>query len=130
MAAIADAGGAVQDFTTEQICAAAGIAAKSYQRARTELLGSGELVLVNGVGGRENTNDWMVSDPRVRDGAAAQRAPRRVALQPGSRPLVGVAGSPAGVGVADASTVADGGKGGQDHTVSAPNSPAARAFLR
>jgi hypothetical protein len=33
MAAIADADGAVRDFTTEQICAAAGIAAKSYQRA-------------------------------------------------------------------------------------------------
>jgi hypothetical protein len=41
MAAIADADGAVQDFTTEQISAAAGIAAKSYPRARTELLGFG-----------------------------------------------------------------------------------------
>jgi hypothetical protein len=121
MAAIADADGAVQDFTTEQISAAAGIAAKSYPRARTELLGSGELVLVNGVGGRGNTNDWVVADPRAQNGAVAQRAPRRVAPQPGARPLVGVAGSPAGAGVADASTVADGGKGGQDHTVSAQN---------
>ena len=121
MAAMADADGAVRDFTTEQIRAAAGIAAKSYQRAKTELLGSGELVLVNGVGGRGNTNAWVVAHPRVRDGAAAQRVPRRVAPPPGARPLVGVAGSPAGAGVTDASTVADGGKGGQDQTVSAQN---------
>lgn len=123
MAAIADADGAVRDFTTEQICAAAGIAAKSYQRARTGLLGSGELVLVNGVGGRGNTNEWVVADPRARNGAVAQRAPRRVAPPPGARLLIGVARSPAGAGVgaAEASGSGDGGKGGQDQTVSAQN---------
>ena len=42
MAALADEDGAVRDFTTEQICAAAGIAPKSYQRAKGELLGSEE----------------------------------------------------------------------------------------
>lgn len=118
MAAIANPDGAVQDFTTEQICGAAGIAAKSYQRARTELLGSGELLLVNGVGGRGNTNAWVVADPRARNGAVAQRAPRRVAPPAGARPLVGVARSPAAAGAADVSGAGDGGKGGQDQTVS------------
>ncbi|MDQ6729476.1 MAG: hypothetical protein M3022_04030 [Actinomycetota bacterium] len=74
LAAIADGDGAVRAFTTEQICAAAGIAAKSYQRARTELLGSGEVVLVNGVGAPGNTNAWVVADPRARKDAEAQRA--------------------------------------------------------
>jgi hypothetical protein len=90
MAAIADEDGAVLDFTTEQICAAAGIVAKSYQRARTELLGSGELVLVNGVGGRGNTNAWLVADPQARNGAVAQPARRRVTPPPVARPLVGL----------------------------------------
>jgi hypothetical protein len=121
MAAIADADGAVRDFTTEQICAAAGISAKSYQRARAALLGSGELVLVNGVGGRGNTNAWVVADPRARNGAVAQPAPRRVAPSPAARPLVGMDRSPAEVSTADASSGGDGGKGGQDQMVSVQN---------
>jgi hypothetical protein len=121
MAAIADADGAVRDFTTEQVCAAAGIAAKSYQRAKTELLGSGELELVNGVGGRGNTNAWIVADPRARNGALAPRAPRRVAPPPGARPLMGMALSPAGARAGEASGAGDGAKGGQDQTVSAQN---------
>jgi hypothetical protein len=121
MAAMADADGAVQDFTTEQICDAAGISAKSYQRAKSELLGSGDLVLVNGVGGRGNTNEWVVAGPRARNGAAARGALRRVAPPPGARPLVGVARSPDGAGAAEGSGAGDGGKGGQDQTVSAQN---------
>ena len=73
MAALADENGAVRDLTTERICAAAGIAAKSYQRAKTELLASGALVLVNGVGGRGNANVWTVPDPRVRAGGSVPR---------------------------------------------------------
>ena len=121
MAAIADADGAIREFTTEQICAAAGIAAKSYQRARAELLGLGELVLVNGVGGRGNTNAWLVADPRARDGAVAARIARRVAPPPGARPLVGMARSPSGASAGEPSRAGDGAKGGQDQTVSAPN---------
>jgi hypothetical protein len=121
MAAIADQDGAVQDFTTEQICAAAGIAAKSYQRAKTELLGSGELVLVNGVGGRGNTNAWLVADPRARNGALAQPARRRVAPPQGARPLVGLAHPSAVAGAAEAKGGDVGGKGGQGQTVSAEN---------
>src|ERR1019366_10447794 len=102
MAGRADDDGAVREFTTEQICAAAGIAAKSYQRAKTELLGSGALVLVNGVGGRGNMNQWTVPDPRVRAGGIVPRTPRRVVPPAGARPLVGVAGSPAASGGGDA----------------------------
>jgi len=121
MAVLADEDGAVRDFTTEQICAAAGIAAKSYQRAKTQLLGSGALVLVNGVGGRGNMNVWTVPDPRVRAGGIASRAPRRVVPPAGARPLVGVAGSPAASGVGDAGGAADRVKGGQPQTVLAEN---------
>jgi hypothetical protein len=121
MAAIADADGAVRDFTTEQICAAAEIAAKSYQRAKNELLGSGELVLVNGVGGRGNTNAWVVADPRARNGAVAQRASRRAAPPPVARPLLGVAPTPTEASATEAKGAGDGGKGGQDQTVSAQN---------
>ncbi|MHB8695744.1 MAG: hypothetical protein ACYDHH_31380 [Solirubrobacteraceae bacterium] len=120
MAAIADEDGAVRDFTTEQICAAAGIAGKSYQRAKGVLLGSRELVLVNGVGGRGNTNAWVVADPRMRNGAVAQRAPWRVAPAAGARPLLGVAPTPTEAS-AEARGAGDGGKGGQDQTVSAQN---------
>ena len=92
MAAIADADGAVLDFTTGQICAAAGIAAKSYQRAKTELLGSGELVLVE-------RRRWPREHERLgrRGPAGAGRCggfsvPRgRVAAPLGARPLLGVA---------------------------------------
>jgi hypothetical protein len=121
MAAIADADGAVREFTTEQVCAAAGIAAKSYQRAKTELLGSGELVLVNGVGGRGNTNAWVVTDPRARDGAIAQRAPRRVAPPPGVRPLLGVAPARTAARAAEERSSGVAGKGGQAQTVSPRN---------
>lgn len=121
LAAIADAEGAVRDFTTEQICSAAGIAAKSYQRAKTELLGSRKLVLVNGVGGRGNTNAWVVADPRARNGVGAQPAPRRVAPPLGARPLVGIARPPAATSAGEAGGAGDGGKGGQDQTVLAQN---------
>jgi hypothetical protein len=121
MAALADEDSAVRDFTTEQICAAAGIAAKSYQRAKTELLASGALVLVNGVGGRGNMNEWTVPDPRVHAGGIAPRAPQRVVPPAGARPLVGVAGSPAASAGGDAGSAADRVKGGQPQTVVAGN---------
>jgi hypothetical protein len=121
MAVLADEDGAVRDFTTEQICAAAGIAAKSYQRAKTQLLASGALVLVNGVGGRGNMNVWTVADPRVRAGGTVPHVPRRVVAPAGARPLVSVAGSPAASGVSDAGSAADRAKGGQPQTVVAEN---------
>ena len=121
MATIADGDGAVRDYTTAQICAAAGIAAKSYQRAKTELLGSRELMLVDGVGGRGNTNAWLVADPRARNGAVARVAPRSVAPPPGARPLVGVDRSSEAARARPASGAVDAGKGGQDQTDSVQN---------
>ncbi len=121
MALLADEDGAVRDFTTEQICAAAGIAPKSYQRAKTELLASGALVLVNGVGGRGNTNVWTVLDPRLRAGGSVPRAPRRAVPPAGTRPLVGVAGLAAASGAADAGRATERVKGGQPQTVLAAN---------
>ncbi len=118
MAAIAGEDGAVRDFTTEQICAASGIAAKSYQRAKNILLASGELALVNGVGGRGNTNAWVVADPRARNGAVAPRVARRLVPPPGAQPLVDAARSSVGPSAAEANGRGDGGKGGQDQTVS------------
>jgi DnaA N-terminal domain len=121
MAALANEEGAVRDFTTEQICAAAGVAAKSYQRAKTQLLASGALVLVNGVGGRGNMNVWTVRDPRVRAGGMPPHAARRVVPSAGAWPLVGVAGSPAAPGVGDANSTADRVEAGQPRTVLAEN---------
>jgi DnaA N-terminal domain len=105
MAAIADSGGEVGDLSTEQLCAAAGIADRTYRRARGALLASGELQLVSGVGGRGNTNVWILRDPRT-SGALPALAPRRVAPPAGARPLVASAD-----------------KGGHGRTVAAENCP-------
>ncbi len=85
MAAVADERGEVRDLSTEQLCAAAGIADRTYRRARTALLASGQLELVSGAGGRGNTNVWTVRDPReAGDGSAAPDAAARGAA--GGRP--------------------------------------------
>src|SRR5690242_18366522 len=79
MAALADEHGSVCDVSTKQLCAAAGIADRTYRRARTALIASGRLELVSGAGGRGNTNVWIVRDPRQSRDARASRTPRRVA---------------------------------------------------
>jgi hypothetical protein len=56
LAALADPEGLVRGVSSEELCAAAGVADRTYRRARRELLESGELALVSGVGGRGNTN--------------------------------------------------------------------------
>ena len=69
----------VQDVSTEQLCAAAGMTDRTYRRARQALVASGELVLeTSGVGGRGNRNVWTVPDPRLRDGAEPVHFARRV----------------------------------------------------
>ena len=86
MAAVADERGEVRDLSTEQLCAAAGIADRTYRRARTALLASGQLELISGAGGRGNTNVWTVRDPHEigdalpsPDAAACRAACRRAA---------------------------------------------------
>ncbi|MFL5864872.1 MAG: hypothetical protein ACJ780_29605, partial [Solirubrobacteraceae bacterium] len=60
MAALADADGVVRGVSSEELRAAAGVADRTYRRARRELLGSGELALLSSAVGRGNTNVWQV----------------------------------------------------------------------
>jgi hypothetical protein len=123
MAAVADAEGAVRDLSTEQLCSAAGIADRTYRRARTALLASGAVELINGVGGRGNTNVWMVRDPGELGDTVPGHAPRRVAPPAGARPLMASAASPgAARQVRESATAADG-KGGQDRTLPVGSGP-------
>ncbi|MHB8659797.1 MAG: DnaA N-terminal domain-containing protein [Solirubrobacteraceae bacterium] len=91
MAAISDAEGTVRDLATEQLCAAAGVADRTYRRARTSLLESGGLVLVSGVGGRGNMNVWTIADPRLQAGERVRHTPRRITPPAGARPLLAAA---------------------------------------
>jgi hypothetical protein len=75
MAAIADADGAVRDFATEQLRAAAGVADRTYRRARKELLSTGEVVLVNGVG-QERLDGLGPTSTRWHRGRARKAAGR------------------------------------------------------
>jgi len=123
MAAVSDADGTVQDLATEQLCAAAGVADRTYRRARPSLLESDELVLVSGLGGRGNTNVWTIADPRLRADAGAHHVPRRVTPPAGARPLVATARPqvPATSTVERTSTAAE--KGGHDRTADSQNRP-------
>jgi hypothetical protein len=123
MAAVADEEGTVRDVSTDELCLAAGIADRTYRRARAALLASGSVELVNGVGGRGNTNVWMVRDPRERGDAGPGRVPRRVAPPTGARPLIASAASPAAAAQVDEPAAEAAGKGGQDRTVPAGKGP-------
>ena len=117
MAAVADERREVRDLSTDELSAAAGIADRTYRRARTGLLASGQLELVSGAGGRGNTNVWAVRDPRQSDELPAARTPRRVVPPLGARPLVAAASSPAvAARVGDAASEV-GEKGGHDRTL-------------
>jgi hypothetical protein len=123
MAAIADERGEVHDVSTEQLCAAAGIADRTYRRARGALLAKGQVELVSGAGGRGNSNVWTVRDPRAASAVRAARSPRRVAPPVGARPLI-VSASSSGVATTAQTLVStSAGKGGQDRTLTVENSP-------
>ena len=129
MAALANEDRVVEDLTTEQLCSAAGLADRTYRRARQALLASGELVLLSGVGGRGNTNRWEIPDPRLLAGEANRPVGRRVPPPAGARPLV--APVPARVSPAnqesrpgsDLAPVHAARKGGHDQTLSPQNRP-------
>jgi hypothetical protein len=123
MAAVADDEGVLRDLSTEQLRVAAGIADRTYRRVRTALLASGSVDLVNGLGGRGNTNVWMVRDPRERGDAVPGRVPRRVPPPTGTRPLIASTASPAAAAQVDEPAAETAGKGGQDRTLTAGNSP-------
>jgi hypothetical protein len=147
MAALADQDGVVHGVSSEELRAAAGVADRTYRRARRELLESGELALLSGAGGRGHTNVWHV--PASAETPVAGRAgpPRRVTSPGGARPLLAPVAASADDPLAAAgdarpradpgelgSSAAAGGnrpgltgvwneKGGQDRTVSEQNCP-------
>jgi hypothetical protein len=129
MAALADDHGVVTGFTTELVCAAAGISDRTYRRAHGPLLTSGELLLRSGAGGRKNTNCWEIPDPRQQERAVRHAAARRVTPPVGARPLVATVASPINEELAGtvnsglAGLVIGGEKGGQARTASAQNRP-------
>ena len=73
--------GVVRGLSSEELCAAAGVADRTYRRARRELLESGELALVSGAGGRGNTNVWQVRASAETPVAGRAGSPRRVMLR-------------------------------------------------
>ena len=98
MAALADEQGVVEGVTTERLCAAAGVADRTYRRARATLLASGEVVLRSGSGGRGNTNCWEIPDPRTHRDATQPAQGRRVPPPAGARPLMATVAAPAAGG--------------------------------
>jgi hypothetical protein len=146
MAALADLERVVRGVSSEELRAAAGVADRTYRRARRELLESGELVVLSGAGGRGNTNVWRVRASAQTTVAGCAVPPRRVMPPDGVRPLLApVAASAGGLAAADdagpradpselGSGAAAGGngpgvtgvsgqKGGPDRTVSEQNCP-------
>ena len=146
IAALADPDGVVRGMSSEELCIAAGVADRTYRRARRELLESRELALVSGAGGRGNTNVWHVRASAETPVAGRVGSPRRVMPGGGTRPLLAPAAAPAddvaagdGAGPrADPGELGSGGvaggnrpgltgvsaeKGGQDRMVSEQNCP-------
>jgi hypothetical protein len=64
LAAVADETLTVSGLTTDELCAASGLADSTYRRARATLVLSDELALQAVGGGRANTNQWLIRDPR------------------------------------------------------------------
>jgi DnaA N-terminal domain len=93
IAALANEDGELDGVTADELCAAAGLAARTYRRARNALIASGELELVRGVGGRGHANCWRIPDMRVVGEAAASRQQRRPPSGP-ARPLMAPATPP------------------------------------
>ncbi len=125
MAALADEEGAVRDLSTEQLCAAAGIADRTYRRARAALLATGQLELVSGVGGRGNTNVWSVRDPRANGDAAPPPRSRGGCRHPPGHVLSWRQRRRTARAAALEPSTASGEKGGQDQTLCAwkPSDP-------
>jgi hypothetical protein len=145
MAALADPDGVVRGVSSEELCAAAGVADRTYRRARRELLESGELALLSGAGGRGNTNVRQVRASAQARAGGRMAPPRRVTPPDGARPLLAPVASPAGAPAAadgvrrpqpgelgfgaaaggnrPGLTGVSGEKGGQDRTVSQENCP-------
>jgi hypothetical protein len=88
LAAVADDHGAVDELSTQELQAAAGMADSTYRRARATLLESGELVLAAAGGGRARTNRWIVADPRTINPTPLTATRQRPAPKARARPLL------------------------------------------
>jgi hypothetical protein len=88
LAALADDDGAVYDLSTEELCLAAGLADSTYRRARSALLASGEVELVEDGGGRGRLNRWQVRAADAGATAPASAPRRRRPPAPDARPLL------------------------------------------
>ena len=97
LAALADNELAIVDRTTDEIRSAAGMADRTYRRARVAFLASGELVLDAAGGGRAKTNRWLLRDPRAADPCPAPAPMARIAPSRTARPLIATAKPPLAV---------------------------------
>ena len=89
LAALADEYGRVDGLATEDLCRAAGLANSTYRRARTALLASGEVELVDDGGGRGRMNRWRVLAPagRGQPSFSPASAPASAGTRPATAPL-------------------------------------------
>ena len=89
LAALADESDEVDELSTDELCRAAGLANSTYRRARTALLASGDVELVDDGGGRGRMNRWRVFETAGVFNAVPSAQPRRRrAPAPGQPPLL------------------------------------------
>ena len=79
----------VDELSTDDLCRAAGLANSTYRRARTALLASGEVELVDDGGGRGRMNRWRVLAAAGGLSTASGSAPAATsaAARPATAPL-------------------------------------------
>ena len=125
LAALADDNGSVEGLTTDELCRTAGLANSTYRRARAALLASGEVQVDDDSGGRGRTCRWKVRRPAELPAQPVVERKRRVAPQPGTRPLLGAATSAAGAGAQNGPILSgvSAGKGPVVSGVSDPKGP-------
>jgi hypothetical protein len=98
LAALADENGSVEGLTTDGLCRTAGLANSTYRRARAALLTSRGVTVDDHRGGGR-TCRWTVRRPADLAAEPIVAPKRRVAPQPGARPLMAAATSGAGESV-------------------------------
>jgi hypothetical protein len=84
---LSDSTGMVDSVTTDELRDIAGLADRTYRRAREQLLNSGDVQLVAVGGGRARTNCWRIRDPRLIEQRPLLAPRSRPALSRSARPL-------------------------------------------
>jgi hypothetical protein len=107
LAALADEAGAVDELSTDELCRVAGLANSTYRRARSALLASGEVELVDDGGGRGRMNRWRVLAAARKPTASSPRLRRRGSPPRGQPPLLSAVRCHAASGVVPEPAVAD-----------------------